>query len=614
MMMIPGPSLLQSEPQTKLSSASQLFASNLRALGGLSIDEFLNTPEEDLPPIRYDFGFRNATSPWYYKPETQALPKLTAVQQLENACKEAFGRIDVLQFNVDPNAPSVTSVLHVVKNNEMRRTYTGERQHKTEFQAREEVAQVALREGALTYILDVDDTMDTDSGASNNPVKRIDDCFSRWRPGINAPQWFTYEHGAALKVQLASPRIFRVFSTPENTKSDAQVLCARLAIDSGVLEFIKFGDGQVRPSSPNSSVSDSKDTLVWLNVQEFIKTLPRPFPEPEFEDNPQKIEDEILQWFNKLSQDANKARTDPLKLYFHFLQVKHSFGCVLRIETPDSDPTEARTYLVEPRFSKKVKAKVGVCIQAMSENVGGFLRTYFPVESQTTTSTVLSLLTPQMRQLANQTLWPMLEAACQEIGPQATIMVHYSRKAGKFGCTLTAVVPSLSDRTTGATPNDSGKISRKWSVPTTYSCRPDARIALLCETGESVLQFIRFPGVVPSRDQPRPTKKSKQEKLLAVPMHSLAGAKPKIVVKKQAEKQRQAQAITVPKKAPKDWDEDTNQPGIDLTYELEPGEIVDAEAVPNTFLYPPSFTSYSNPSRSSGTSNLKRKRGTDGLG
>lgn len=131
------------------------------------------------------------------------------------------------------------------------------------------------------------------------------------------------DHGAALNVQLTSPRMRRVYSTPENTKSNAQVVCAQTAIACGVLDFIKFGGGQVRPSSPNPPTSDRGTAMVWSNVQEFINTLPRPFPESEFEDNPQKVEDGILQWFNKLRQDANKTRAHPLKFHFHFLQVKH---------------------------------------------------------------------------------------------------------------------------------------------------------------------------------------------------------------------------------------------------------------------------------------------------
>lgn len=88
----------------------------------------------------------------------------------------------------------MSSLLHIVKNSSMRRTYTGTCEHKTEVQAREEVAQIALREGALAYILDSepDEQLNSKSGESSNPVQMIEDCFTRWRRGLKLPQWFTY--------------------------------------------------------------------------------------------------------------------------------------------------------------------------------------------------------------------------------------------------------------------------------------------------------------------------------------------------------------------------------------------------------------------------------------
>ncbi|KAJ3861083.1 hypothetical protein EV359DRAFT_84673 [Lentinula novae-zelandiae] len=621
---------IQPEPQEKPQNALKLFALKLREIGGLPVTEFLNTPEEELPRIRYDFGFPNATSPWYYTPKTQeatASPGVTAVQQLENACREAFGRTDVLQYRVSLSDPSMSSLLHIVKNSSMRRTYTGTCEHKTEVQAREEVAQIALREGALAYILDSepDEQLNSKSGESSNPVQMIEDCFTRWRRGLKPPQWFTYDHGAALNVQLASPRMRRVYSTPENTKSNAQVVCAQTAIACGVLDFIKFGGGQVRPSSPNPPTSDRGTAMVWSNVQEFINTLPRPFPESEFEDNPQKVEDGILQWFNKLRQDANKTCAHPLKFHFHFLQVKHAYGCVLRIEPPpsDSDPKHAQTYLVEPRFSKKAKSKVGVCIQAMSESVGSFLRAYVP-DTKITSPGINSLVTLEMQRFVNEIMWPALEAACREVSPGAAITTQYPRSAG-IGCVIKIVVPPLPSRTSGVVSNPSSSVSHTYSVPPVYSSRNDARISLVCEAGKRMQQFIKSRGAPsPSDDSPRPVKKPKLEKLMAAPMHSTTRPQLKIEAKrKRGEKRLQLQASAVPKliKKPKDWDGETKQPNIDLAYELEPGEIVaDDEATvagPSTSSIPPrsmysasTMHPWSQPSQT--TSNLKRKRETDG--
>lgn len=205
------------------------------------------------------------------------------------------------------------------------------------------------------------------------------------------------------------------------------------------------------------------------------------------------------------------------------------------------------------------------------------------------------------------------------------------------------VVHPLPSRTSGVGLNTSSSVSHTYSVPSVYSSRNDARMSLVCEAGERMLQFIKSRGAPPpSDDPPRPVKKPRLEKLMAAPMHSIARAQPKTEAKrKQGEKRFQMQASAVPKsiKKPKDWDSDTKQPNIDLAYELEPGEIVADDEVtvagPSTSSIPlrsmysaSSMYSWSQPSQSSLScfsifetiyadfwlaSNLKRKRETDGM-
>ncbi|KAJ3819477.1 hypothetical protein F5880DRAFT_1677117 [Lentinula raphanica] len=609
------------------------FAANLRALGGLSVEEFLNTPEEKLPPVRYDFGFPNAQGPWYHRPEVQIVQTPTAVEQLDNACKEAFGRTDALQFSLEfSDAPTGTifalsphalqanahqasgirSVLHVVKHTGEQRTYKGILMHKTEIQAKEEVAEVALREGALSYILDLEpqraSTPNPENEVATDAVEMIEDCFSYWRPGVKGPQWYSYEHGCALKVRLTSQRDFRVYSTPEDTKSDAKALCARIAIDSGVLEFIKFGDGQIRPSSPDPLGPETNDPPVCLNVQEFVETLPRPFPEPPFESKPEKIETNIVPWYTKLSQECNRGRADPLKFYFHFVHVNHSFGCILRIETPGSDSMKARTYLVEPVFSKKLRSKTGVCIQAMSEDVGSLLRTYIPIEAQKRTL-LGDQITPQMRQQANQAVWPSLETACRVAGTKITL--SYPKNLDKFGCKLKIVISlNPADQSTGAALTGSPQVSREWSVPATYPNRPDARSALLCESGGKMLQYIYSRGAFLG-DSPHPTKGSNQTNIAAT------STVPASLNNKQSLNHRgkepvnvnvpsQVQTVAVPKSW-KDWDKGTNKPNVELSYEPEPGEIPEHEG-PVAGSSKPSSSIASKPLGSRVMLGVKRKR------
>lgn len=118
--------------------------------------------------------------------------------------------------------------------------------------------------------------------------------------------------------------------------------------------------------------------------------------------------------------------------------VAHAFtghGCVLRIEDPLKDPKEAKSYLVEPGFSKKNIAKLAVCLRAMSEGVGSFLRGY--VSAITKAATIsLPVKAPEnpsenqgasleMKRYANETFYPQLLAACQAIGPQVVPLFFY---------------------------------------------------------------------------------------------------------------------------------------------------------------------------------------------
>lgn len=70
-----------------------------------------------------------------------------------------------------------------------------------------------------------------------------------------------------------------------DTFLDAKVACAKVAADEGVLDFIKHGNGQTRPSSPIPTTSSTTSvpppvtaTTPWT-LQAFYESLPRPLPE-----------------------------------------------------------------------------------------------------------------------------------------------------------------------------------------------------------------------------------------------------------------------------------------------------------------------------------------------
>jgi len=104
----------------------------------------------------------------------------------------------------------------------------------------------------------------------------------------NIPQYFANieeAYGSALRIGL-SPHSLRVYSTDTTyiTALDAKQACAKIALDQGVLEFIKYGNGQSQPTV-RSSTDGGKEAIVdpttvpILSLQSFYESLPRPFPE-----------------------------------------------------------------------------------------------------------------------------------------------------------------------------------------------------------------------------------------------------------------------------------------------------------------------------------------------
>ncbi|KAF5376180.1 hypothetical protein D9757_009330 [Collybiopsis confluens] len=478
-------SLINLEPHGKPKlTPSEHFAENLRAIGGISVEEFLSISESDLPPIRYDHGFANATSPWYYTASNAEIVDASPPgQKLQNA-KDAPGKAGVcsLEGNTETlgdNGSKVHAAEHIVKD-ESQRTHAG------------------LELAAAWDPVSPEDETD--------PVKIIDNYFIRYRPGLRPPRWFTYENGAVLRVQVSrvDKRAFRVYSTPENTPSEPKRTCAQIAIDNGVLEFIKSYQSQARLSADpltaiRGNVGEDNEGEIWASIEDFMKTLPRPLPEAEFETNPDNAEKNIMSWFNTLFQVANKHRASPLQQHYHTLLCGQRHGNLLRIEDPNSDPKQAKSYLAEPRFSKKKKAKVAVCLQAMSDGIGDFFRSFIPGKGAAVTSVDTKTVPESMHHHANKVIWPQLMTACQEIDPKMVPAIHYMSCKGKIGCTLKISVPPLpGSNTPAAMLNKNGEISRKYTVPAEYSSNEDARAAVLYEAGQKkVVQLVKHRGNPP---------------------------------------------------------------------------------------------------------------------
>ena len=78
-------------------------------------------------------------------------------------------------------------------------------------------------------------------------------------------------------------------------------------------------------------------------------------------------------------------------------------GCLLRLERPG----ECRSFLIEPRFQKRGDAKAAVCLLAMSQGIGNYIR-----EIGAATQTKPS---HHFKTLAHQYIYPQLVSECEKI-------------------------------------------------------------------------------------------------------------------------------------------------------------------------------------------------------
>jgi hypothetical protein len=125
------------------------------------------------------------------------------------------------------------------------------------------------------------------------------------------------EHGAALRISL-NAHVFRAYSVDPifNYQRLAKLACARSAVREGVLDFIKFGNGQTQPTkAAENDLEDPVEILrestpspppKGLSLQEFFETLPRPFPETIGEASVNEFN--APAWLNLTLQSARGGR------------------------------------------------------------------------------------------------------------------------------------------------------------------------------------------------------------------------------------------------------------------------------------------------------------------
>ena len=135
-------------------------------------------------------------------------------------------------------------------------------------------------------------------------------------------------HGAALRIML-SMHAFRVYSSAPiySSHSDAKTACAKSAIDEGVLDYLKRGNGHFPPSNPTGDdhvrTSSVQVFPPPISLQNFYESLPKPFPEPVGGKTASEINGPA--WLNTTIQTARGGR---LKATFLWL-MDGSAGCKL---------------------------------------------------------------------------------------------------------------------------------------------------------------------------------------------------------------------------------------------------------------------------------------------
>lgn len=222
----------------------------------------------------------------------------------------------------------------------------------------------------------------------------------------------------ALRISLNS-HVCRVYASDpvHNTPWQAKLACANAAIKEGVMAFIQFGNGQTEPTKTVDNGVENVDIrsdtpplpTTGITLQDFFDTLPKPFPEDISDKGPSNTPT----WLNLTLQSARGARLvsnfipiidnvrhRKLNIIRLFLLCAHVIillvhGSILRIERPE----ETRTYLVEAQFLKRHDAKCAVCLLAMSQGVGTYIRglkeeaeNKIPVHMRKLTEKVLQVL------------------------------------------------------------------------------------------------------------------------------------------------------------------------------------------------------------------------------
>ncbi|KAI0262038.1 hypothetical protein BC834DRAFT_892735 [Gloeopeniophorella convolvens] len=504
-------------PATTAPSQSyfDIVNDNLLRLGALTLEDFLHDPYQEPAPPNGNF----LSNPLYH--DVPAAPLLITQEKdgeakspqtlaplfvLQQICSQTFGSIDALNYEIieEEGKEKKRCILTITRPNGATRSYTSKPEFARKAEARAAAAAVAVDMGAIDFIkhgspeavtkrglvlapLDAPGSVQAPlpSDAEGDPsVKEIETCCVEWRAGRVKPRWVflidvkpTGKYGCALQVKL-SRHLFRVYSVDVAyaTFEEAKATCAADAIADGVLDFIKFGNGQTAPAEKRLFSSEEEETAappppIALTLQGFFEALPRPFPEPV--DDKTAIEINAPSWLNALVQSARGARFE-LKFIWTTDTKLGTHGAVLRLARPG----EVRTFMVDPQFPKRADAKSAVCLAALSASVGAYVRSIGEA--------LETKVSPETRTLVHESILPLLLTEYAKFWPgKLPELFEYTKDRDGCGCVLTLKLKEEPEE----------REKRSWSVPAEYRSKSDAKvIAVKLAFEQGAIEFLRFGG------------------------------------------------------------------------------------------------------------------------
>ncbi|KIM44278.1 hypothetical protein M413DRAFT_443298, partial [Hebeloma cylindrosporum] len=505
---------------------------DLTALGALSIEDFLSNTSSAGFDVAFHLQLPEILAAEKEKElerekENEGKPTDDAVEEkppapkilkpvalLRQTGQAIFGSADRLNYEFLEEDGKKQCILTITHANGATRAYKSDSIFSRRADAKSQAAQIAVDMGAIDFIKSGDSdpnkgmllnplsvesgNMELDESAAkqipkqpelDESLKKIEKCCVEWRAGRVKPHWVSFndfknkkEHGMALRISLNS-HVCRVYAADpiHNTPWQAKLACADAAIKEGVIEFIQFGNGQTEPTKAVDNGVENLDVrsetppppTTGITLQDFFDTLPKPFPEEIGDKGPGNTPT----WLNLTLQSARGAR-----LASSFIpiidNVRHLHGSILRIDRPG----ETRTYMVEAQFLKRHDAKCAVCLLAMSQGVGAYIRG-LKEEAE-------NKIPVHMRKLTEKVL-QVLAAECGKVRQGNRLLFDFSSERDAFGCTLRVDI----------SPDASQPNIREYVVNPEYRCKADAKAAVAFLAAEQgLVDSLRFNDAAPPAD------------------------------------------------------------------------------------------------------------------